>query len=515
MISSVTLRGVSDLYRAVHVAFHEPGSRAYQILSAVIWVLIIASLISLSAEALLPEDSAYASTLRRIDSFLLGVFALELILRVGTYEPADLKIFKRPPLGRARVHLLGRLRFMLQPMVLIDLVTVLALVPELRSLRVLRLLRLFRTIRVFRYGNPFTGLFHAFERDRLLFVLAFSFLFVQVVLGGTTLYFAESPSNLKIQSLGDSVWYALVTLTTVGYGDITPVTTVGRAISGLLMVGGMFSLAMFAGIVSHSLLNAVLSIREEQFRMGNHANHIVVCGYEEGMGLLLGTLIAEYDPEKSKIVVFAEGERPPDVPAEIYWIRGDATKESELDKVRIDRAAAVLVAGGRNSSPQQADAVTILTLFTIRSLLKKKSLTGKRTRPVYLVAEILDEENVEHARAAGADEVIETRRLGFSLLAHAIEHHGTADTLSEVVLGGDNALFAGELPESLVGSTFRELVETLELRARGGLVIGLTDDKTGEDYVNPSGDLVLTKNMKILYLAPERILDSDVMTPVK
>ncbi len=354
---------------------------------------------------------------------------------------------------------------------------------------------------------PFTGLRHAFERDRLLFALAFGFLLTQVVLGGTVLYFAETRSNPEMGSIGDAAWYALVTITTVGFGDITPVPGVGRAVSGILTIGGMFSLAKFAGIVSHSLLNAVLSIREEQFRMGNHANHIVVCGDEEGMGLLLGALLQEYDPEKSKIVVFTDSDRPPDVPPEIYWIRGDATKESELDKVRIGRAAAILVAGGRRTSPQQADAVTILTLFTIRSYLKKQNSASRRRQPVYVVAEILDGENVEHARAAGADEVIETRRLGFSLLAHAIEHHGTADTLSEVVLGGDNTLFAGDLPADLVGSSFRDLIAVLDLRARGGLVIGLTDSKTGADYVNPSGDLVLKKNMKVLYLAPSRILD--------
>lgn len=100
-------------------------------------------------------------------------------------------------------------------------------------------------------------------------------------------------------------------------------------------------------------------------------------------------------------------------------MQGDPTKESELNKVRIDRAAALVVAGARHVSPQQADAITLLTLFTIRSYLKAQRSAKRRFHPVYVVAEILDSENVDHARTAGADEVIETRRLGFSLLAHA------------------------------------------------------------------------------------------------
>ncbi len=495
-------------YRLLQTAFHDRGSRAFRIIGAVIWAVILASIGLLVAESLVPVGSRLHSFLQIADSAILGLFALELVLRVATFDPPDLKIFKHPRLGRMRMHLVGRLRFLMQPLMLVDLVTVLALLPELRSLRVLRLLRLLRTGKIFRYSNPFTGLSHSFERDRLLFMLAFSFLMSQVLLGGLTLYFVESRTNPDISSFADAAWYALVTITTVGFGDIRPVTGLGRIISGILMIGGMFTLAMFAGIVSHSLLHAVLSVREEQFRMGNYANHIVVCGYEEGMGLLLDTLVSEYDPAKSKIVVFANLDRPADVPPELFWIRGDSTKESELDKVRIGRAAAVLVAGARHTTPQQADAVTLLTLFTIRSYLKKQQSATRRREPVYVVAEILDSENVEHARAAGADEIIETRRLGFSLLAHAIEHHGTADTLSEVVLGGGNTLFAGVLPKALESKTFGEVAKALDLPARGGVIIGVTNSKTGEDFVNPSNGLVLNKNMKVLYLSAKRILDA-------
>ncbi|MFT5287370.1 MAG: voltage-gated potassium channel [Planctomycetota bacterium] len=498
---------VRTLYRYFEAAFHEPDSTAYRVVGGFIWTLILASLLSLAVEYVLPAESEYDFYFRIADAAFLTLFAIELVLRVATYEPSDLRIFKRPPLGRLRVNVVGRLRYLLQPLMLIDLITVLALLPELRALRILRLLRLLRIGRILRYGNPFSGLFHAFDRDRLVFALAFTFVLVQVVFGGITLYLAETKVNPSIATLGDAAWYALVTITTVGYGDITPVTGLGRSISGLLMIGGMFSLAMFAGIVSHSLLHAVLSVREEQFRMGNHANHIVVCGYESGMGLLLDTLVSEYGSEKSKIVVFADVERPPEVPSELYWIRGDSTKESELDKVRIGRAAAVLVAGARHTSPQQADAVTLLTLFTIRSYLRKQHSASRRREPVYVVAEILDSENVEHARAAGADEVIETRRLGFALLAHAIEHHGTADTLSEVVLGGQNTLFAGSLPKEMRSATYGELMTELDLSSRGGIAIGVTNPKTGEDHVNPAGDMVLNENMKLLYLATERILE--------
>lgn len=495
------------VWTTLRAAFHEPGTRAYRVVGGVVWVLIVVSIGLLGLESLLPSDSPFLPSLQTLDATILGIFAVELVLRVASYRPLDLEVFRRPPLGRVRAHVLGRIRFLLQPLQLVDLVTVLALVPALRGLRALRLLRLLRGGSVFRYGNPFTGLSHAFERDRLLFALAFSFLFLQVVFGGVSLFLIEAKVNPEIDSLADAAWFALVTITTVGFGDIAPVTGLGRVVSSFLMVGGMFSLAMFAGIVSHSLLHAVLSVREEQFRMGNYANHIVVCGYEVGMHLLLEALMSEHDTKDQKIVVFADLERPADVPPQLYWIKGDATKESELDKVRIGRAFAVLVAGARELSPQQADAVTLLTLFTIRSYLKKQRATAQRHKSVYVVAEILDSENVDHARAAGADEVIETRRIGFSLLAHSIAQHGTADTLSEMVLRGQNSLFVGDLPKEITATTFGEAARALDLHERGGIILGVTDDRTGEDHVNPSDDLRLNSHMKVLYLARERILE--------
>ena len=448
--------------------------------------------------------------LRAVDRGLLALFAVEYLLRVLTYTPPELSVFHRPRLGLLRVHVIGRLRYMLHPMLLVDLVTIAALVPELRGLRALRLLRVLRGARVFRYGNPFTGLFHAFERDRLLFALAFTFLLAQVGLGGGSLYLIERELNAGINSFADGAWFALVTITTVGFGDVSSVTPVGRAVTSVLMVSGMFTLALFAGIIGHSLLNAVLSVREEQFRMSSYVNHIVVCGYEQGMHLLLDTLITEDptpDAEPPKIVLIADSERPPEIPAELYWVRGDPTKESELDKVRLEGAAAAVIAGARRTTPQHADAVTLLTVFTIRSYLEKRKLTAQRHKPLYLVAEILDSENVEHARAAGADEVIETRRLGFSLLARAIEHHGTADTLSQVVLRGRSSLYVGALPPELVGRPYSELTRTLDLRSRGGLIIGVTDARSGAEHVNPSDDLVLEAEMRVLYLAEERLME--------
>lgn len=487
----------------LHAAFHDPRTHAYRIVESIVWALILLSIALLIAEPFFEEGSRGDLILQKIDRGLLWVFAIELVTRILTYRPPELDVFKQPPLGRLRTEIFGRIRFALTPMMLVDILTVLALVPALRGLRVLRLLRLLRTAKLFRYANPFQGLTQAFEEDRLLFTFAFSVLGAETILGGISLFLVERNYNDEINRIGDGLWWALVTITTVGFGDITPITTVGRFIGGAMMIGGLFTLALFAGIVGHSLLNAVLSIREEQFRMSGYVNHIVVCGYEMGSGMLLDVLSGEINTEEQRIVLFGPYQRPPGLPPEFLWVEGDPTKESELDKARITHASTVIVTGSRRVVPQQADATTILTVFTIRSALRKNPVAAKRRKPIRIIAEVLDSENVQHARTAGSDEVIETRRVGYSLLAHAVVYPGVADATSRMVFDGNQNLYVGLLPDTIdAPRTFDEL--SRELRASNGcLLIGYRDPATGKERVNPDGGALIGRDMEVLYLSPE------------
>ena len=241
--------------------------------------------------------------------------------------------------------------------------------------------------------------------------------------------------------------------------------------------------------------------------MSGYVNHIVVCGYEMGSGMLLDVLSGEINPEEQRIVLFGPYERPNALPPDFMWVQGDPTKESELDKARIAHASTVIVTGSRRVVPQQADATTILTVFTIRSALKKSPLEPKRKKPIRVIAEVLDSENVQHARTAGADEVIETRKVGYSLLAHTVVYPGVADATSRLVFDGHQNLYVGNIPAELgAPMSFDRL--SRELRASTGcLVIGFRDPESGSEKVNPPADAVVGPDMEVLYLSPDPKLE--------
>jgi len=241
--------------------------------------------------------------------------------------------------------------------------------------------------------------------------------------------------------------------------------------------------------------------------MSGYVNHIVVCGYEMGSGMLLDMLVSELNTDEQPVVLLGSYERPRELPPEFMWVQGDPTKEGELDEARIPESGHVIITGSRRAQPQQADATTILTAFTIRSHLGKSPLAAKRKKPVRIVAEILDSENVQHARAAGADEVVETRRVGYSLLAHAAAYPGIADATSRVVFAGHQNLYVGALPENVTApAAFDELSRKIRV-ATGCLVIGVRDPTTGQERLNPPRDELVAPGMEVLYLATEPRLE--------
>jgi len=501
------------LWERLQEAFHATESRAYRWIEATVWLLIIASLVVFGVDLdHTQQGTPPPAWLNTLDNALLWVFLVEIGLRILTYSPPELEFHALKPTNRLRAHVVGRLRYCTDPFMLIDIVTVLALHPALRGLRALRLLRVARSLRRSPWTVPLQGIVQAVRDNRLLYQVAFSLVAVAVALGGLSLWLIEGPVNDGLHNLGDAMWWSVVTLTTVGYGDISPQTGLGKMVGAVLMVVGMVTLALFAGIVGNTLLHAVMRIREEWTRMSTAMNHVVVCGYDPGARMLLDAILAEIDPVHTELYVFAPGARPADVPADYRWIEGDPTKESELDKARITHADAVLVVGARTLNPQDADARTILTTFTIRAFARRNPVTPPRKRPLYVISEILDAENVDHARAAGADEVIETTRIGFSLLSHAIVQRGTADVLGTITAAGAHSLYVSPMPDFVaVPAPFAAVARAVK-STTGALVIGLHDPGKAPgdhpDEVNPPDDTQVQPSHHLIYLAKSAVLDS-------
>jgi Trk K+ transport system NAD-binding subunit len=131
-----------------------------------------------------------------------------------------------------------------------------------------------------------------------------------------------------------------------------------------------------------------------------------------------------------------------------------------------------------------------------------------RRFPLYVVAEILDSENVDHAKTAGADEVIESQKIGFSMIARAVGYHGTATTMSRVLVSGAHNVYIGHIPDAPGNAVrFGDLLARMRLSEKGGLIIGI-QTPAGEEILNPRKGHVVEPGTLLIYPAEAPLLEA-------
>lgn len=232
------------------------GNRAAQYFNYFMTVLIIVNVIAVILETVEPLHIRYFYLFSVIDIVSISIFTVEYFIRVWicTLNPA----YAHP--------VTGRLRYMVSVYAIIDLLAFLpfyipAVIPiDLRFLRILRMFRFIRVLKLGRYSHAMQ-MFHAvIDKTKEELLLALSILFIVLVISSSAMYYAEHDVQPeKFASIPDAMWWALVTLATVGYGDIYPITPLGRLIGAVVVVTGIAIFALPAAILSAGFIEEIQS----------------------------------------------------------------------------------------------------------------------------------------------------------------------------------------------------------------------------------------------------------------
>lgn len=220
--------------------------RVSRIFDSFIVALILLNIAAFIAETVPSLAAAYGPEFRAFELFSVATFTIEYLLRIWT--AVEVPFLSRLP------HWKARLRFARRGSQVIDL---LAIAPYFLSqlfsidLRVLRALRLLRFLKLSRYSPAMHSLIRVFTNERRALQGAALLLAGAVLFASTGIYFLESGAQPeKFGSVPQSAWWAMATLTTVGYGDIYPITPLGRLFGGLVMLTGLCILALPVAIIS-------------------------------------------------------------------------------------------------------------------------------------------------------------------------------------------------------------------------------------------------------------------------
>lgn len=221
-----------------------------------------------SGQPVLLEDQ-YAVFYRACECISVGIFTAEFLLRLWSIT-VDKK-YSRP--------VLGRLRYALTPMALVDILSIAPFYFQASGFiaaRALRLVRLFRIFKLGRYSVAVRSLNRALVSKRAELGVTVFVIGILLVLVSTVMYHAEYDAQPdKFSSIPATMWWGIVTLTTVGYGDISPITPFGKLMGGVVAIFGIGIVALPAGILGSAFIQEYADTAKEPARCPH-------CGKEIG-----------------------------------------------------------------------------------------------------------------------------------------------------------------------------------------------------------------------------------------
>ncbi len=240
-----------------------------RIINIFIIILIVLNVTAVMLETVpsIEQNKPLSKFFHDFDLISVVIFTIEYILRVwsSNHDP------------RYKHSIYGRLRYMVSPAALIDLIAILpfyiiAALPlyasttvgyDFRLIRILRLLRFFRLFRLTAYTRATKLVMNVFKSRFHELTLAFILTSFLIIIASCMVYFAENPAQPKIfTSIPDTIWWSVVTLTTVGYGDMVPITVLGKVFTVIILLSGVALLALPAGIITSGFIEELRKNRK-------------------------------------------------------------------------------------------------------------------------------------------------------------------------------------------------------------------------------------------------------------
>ena len=293
----------------------------------------------------------------------------------------------------------------------------------------------------------------------LLIVLAISISAILMVL-----YEKEN-----VKTIYDAIWWAIVTISTVGYGDISPTTPAGKIIGVGLIFFGMVTISIFTATVSSILIERKLQEGKGLTDIA-YKNHYILCGWNWNAEEILESLfnniknvniviVNELNPEDTTIILDKFRKQ------NLKFVKGDFSNLPILEKANIKHAKAVIIIPDNYNLgiKEKIDEKTIFATMTIKSVSEK----------IKVFAHILDKDKVPYIKRANVDEYFLPDNFSPFFLTSNIIAPGVNDIFKDLLSyksTSKNIIRTEKIPATLVGKSFKEVSNSYKIKTNSILI---------------------------------------------
>ena len=296
-------------------------------------------------------------------------------------------------------------------------------------------------------------------------------IFLVMILGGLILRTLETGDIAEGEA---PFWWAIVTMTTVGYGDYAPSTSEGRIFAVLVMFAGISLTAMFTAVIS-SIFVAKRIRKDKGLEKVNVKNHIILCGWNRNADKIIDSIQYLSEGRRKDLVLINDLDeetaarlktRYRDI--HLHFVAGDYTSEQILQRASLEAAdTIIIIPSDVDATIQNPDEKTILATLTIKGLEPNKRL----------IAYLYSRENLTHIKRANADEVVISDDFGAFMLASHVMDPGIPQTLNRLLDNvSENRFKRVDIPNKFVGQSFDNLFNHFR-NINGSLLVGLFSEE--------------------------------------
>ncbi|MFN7252345.1 MAG: potassium channel family protein [Anaerobacillus sp.] len=302
----------------------------------------------------------------------------------------------------------------------------------------------------------FSAVAHTYARFPVVLRLFLMVAFL-VVTAGVTIHYIEPDT---FPTVFEGIWWAIVTASTVGYGDYTPVTNVGRFLAFLVILFGIGVVSFFVTSLASTAITTRNAFKHGELSFKKDG-HYVVIGWNERAKNTIAQL-QQLNDRLDIVLIDQTMKQCPINNNMIHFIRGNPLEDKTLERANIEKAHTVVITANLHGHEAEADAKSIITLLAIKGL----------NTNIYSIVELLTPEQKNNCLRAGADEIIETSLLSSLAMVNSTLYHGITKIIYQLLdHQNDHMLLYDEVEKQFVTKTYCDCL--LHYEGKSKLIIGL------------------------------------------